>query len=387
MEKIKVCNVIEEGRFGGPERRIVLVAKVLKEREIDTHVVYPNFDSERFSREIARASISSTPLGITRLSKEKKILIRYTLFFPVEILRLRFFLREHGFNLVHINGSYQFKTAIAAKLAGIPVIWHLNDTQMDVVVKKTCRFLAKYCASGFIVTGSRVYDYYIRGTALEKKPFVDIQPPVDTAVFDSHKAGRNKTLDRLSGRKIVTVSGINPTKGLEYFILMASKLIRKYNDISFFVAGDELTSQRKYYKYLKDLLVSSGLTNDNFTFVGLIDDVPSFLQSADIFVFTSNSESGPTAVWEAMSMAKAIVTTDVGAVNQYIEDGESGFIVPTKDVELLAKRVGLLLDDPALRQKMGNSARRIAEKELDASIAAEKHAYFYRKIYSLSQSC
>jgi glycosyltransferase involved in cell wall biosynthesis len=115
----------------------------------------------------------------------------------------------------------------------------------------------------------------------------------------------------------------------------------------------------------------------------MVDDVPSFLQSGDIFVYTSISESGPGAVWEAMSMGKAIVTTDVGSVSQYIENGKSGFVVPVKDVEALTEKVELLLGDSALRQKMGAEARLVAEKYLDLRVAAEKHASFYRQILSL----
>ena len=54
-----------------------------------------------------------------------------------------------------------------------------------------------------------------------------------------------------------------------------------------------------------------------------IIDEPSFLKSGDIFVYTSISESGPMAVWEAMAMGKPIVTTDVGSVSQYLKNEEN----------------------------------------------------------------
>ncbi|QTA93601.1 glycosyltransferase family 4 protein [Desulfonema magnum] len=381
--KINVCNVDEEGRFGGPERRIVLVAKALKQHNIDTHVVYPKCDSDKFSQELSRAGISSSALNITRLSKEKKILARYVFCFFIEIFRLFIFFRRHNFDLIHVNGSYQFKVALAGRLAGIPVIWHLNDTKMDMIVKKICLFISKYCASGFIVTGKKVYEYYIRGTSLEKKPHFEIQVPVETTVFDPSHATPDKRVSQAHGRKIVTVSGINPIKGLEFFIKMASNLARYHSDLVFFVAGAEFSSQKTYYEYIKDLVASSNLTDKNFKFVGMIDNVPAFLQSADIFVFTSVSESGPATVWEAMSMGKAIVSTDVGSVSEYIEDGVSGFIAPIRDVGALCEKVEFLLENPDLRQKMGEKARIIAQKNLDVSLAAQKHAYFYRKILSL----
>lgn len=386
--RLHVCSIDEEGRFGGPEYRITQIAKALKlsGQDVETHVVYPKDDSEKFAKELSRAGISKSALNITRLSKEKKIFIKYFIRFIPEIILLFLFFRKGRFDLVQVNGSQQFKGALAAKMAGIPVIWVLEDTLMAKSVKKTCTILAKYTASGIIVVGQRVFDYYIRGTSLESKPIIEIHPPVDTTLFNPKKIEFDKRITQLPGRKIVTVSGINPTKGLEFFIEMASQLFKRHDDLFFFVAAPNFKSQRKYYQYLMRLVADSNLSSERIKFLGMIDDVPSFLKSADIFVFTSISESGPMAVWEAMSMGKAIVTTDVGSVNQYIINGESGFIVPIKDPKALCEKVEILLNDPALRQSMGAAAQAIAKKKLDISIGAEKYANFYRRILSLEKS-
>ncbi len=383
MRQLHVCNVDEEGRFGGPERRIVQVAKALKQIGVETHVVYPQYESEKFGKEISKAGLLGSALKITRLSKERKILKRYITFFFVEIYRLCRFFRKHQFDLVHVNGSYQFKVAVAAKFAGIPVVWHLNDTKMDAPVKKICTFFATYCASGFIVAGQRVYDFYIRGTVLEQKPYIEIHAPVDTAVFNPETVISDTAIFHDHNKRVVTVSGINPTKGVEYFIEMADLLLRDCKDISFFVAGAELTSHKKYSQDIQELCIAKSLT-DKMKFIGMLDNVPSFLKGADVCVFTSISEASPSAVWEAMSMGKAVVTTDVGSVRQYIEDGGSGFIVPVRDAGALSEKVKLLLNNPVLRQKIGDEARRVAQKQLDVSIAAQKHASFYNDIVSLS---
>ena len=388
ISQIRVCSVDEEGRFGGPERRIVQVAKALKThgQGVDTQVVYPRDDSEKFALELSRSGVSSSALNITRLSKEKKVFVRYLFYFLPEVFRIYSFFRRGKFDLVQVNGSQQFKGALAAKLAGVPVIWVLEDTMMAAIVKKICTLLVKYTAAGVIVVGKRVSDYYIRGTFLESKPVVEIHPSVDIAEFNLRQVVSDSKISKISGRKIVTVSGINPTKGLEYFIEMASVLLKRYNDLSFYIAAQNLKSQHRYYQYLMDLAAAFKLTSDNIKFLGMVDDIPALLQSADIFVFTSISESGPMAVWEAMAMGKAVVTTDVGSVNQYLVDGESGFIVPIKDSRALCEKVEILLNDPALRQEMGARAQAIAQKKLDVSIAAEKYAHFYRKILLLRKN-
>ena len=161
MKVLFVCR----GNVGRSQMAAVLFTKYsgIKAFSAGTKV----FEGENQKiKELSLAEIKSSALNITRLSKEKKILARYILFFPFEIFRLYLFFRKHTFDLVHVNGSYQFKVAIAAKLAGIPVVWHFNDTSMDIIVKKTCTILAGYCSSGLIVAGKRVRDYYIQGNSM-----------------------------------------------------------------------------------------------------------------------------------------------------------------------------------------------------------------------------
>ncbi|CAK8722805.1 Glycosyl transferase family 1 [Candidatus Electrothrix laxa] len=384
LKKITLCNITEEGRFGGPARRIVQVAKALKPLGVDTHIVYPNLDSERFTQELSHAGVKATALNITRLTKEKKILFRYILFFPFEIIRLCLFFRKHKFDLVHVNGSYQLKGAIAAKLIGIPVVWHLNDTGMDAIIKKISMALASHCASGFIVAGQRVRDFYLQESdVLEKKPLTEIHAPVDMTIFNPELVDSDKRLTEANGIKILTVTGFAPGKGLAYFISMASILTQRDRNISFFVAGAKINSQKEYIQRLEKQITSSEL-NEKILFLGLVKNVPAVLKGADIVIISSLAEASPTVVWEAMSMGKAVVSTDVGSVNQYIEDGVSGFVVPIKDAKALSEKVQLLLDNPTLRQEMGARARIVAQQHLDISIAARNHAEFYRKVISLS---
>lgn len=380
---IRLYSVDEEGRFGGPECRITQIARALSVGgcEVETHVVYPVGDSERFARELAANGVPATAVNITRLSKETKILFKYLVRFPLEIFIL-FRLFRGRCDFVQVNGSQQFKGAIAAKLAGIPVVWVLEDALMNHVVKKICVFLAKHLADGIIVVGRKVYDYYLRGTCLELKPVTEILPPVNTAIFTPREGKLTDAAGGIEGPRVVTVSGINPTKGLEYFIGMAAELAARHPNLAFLVAAPNHNSQKRYYKALLDLVERAGLPADRFRFLGMVDDIPAFLQRADVFVCTSISESGPMAVWEAMAMGKPVVSTDVGSVSDYIKDGESGFVVPVGDSLALAEKVHMLLTDSALRARMGARAQIIAREKLDVSIAAEKYADFYRKLFT-----
>ncbi|BBO87647.1 glycosyltransferase family 4 protein [Desulfosarcina ovata] len=375
---IHICNVIEEGRFGGPARRIVQVAKALKQHGVETIVVYPRYDSKILSQEVFKADISSNALVITRLSKEKQILAKYIFCFFIEIYCLWRFFRKNTFDLIHVNGSYQFKAAIAARLSGNPVVWHLNDTYAPSILKKVFHCVAPICADGFIIAGKRVFSYYIKGRSLAEKPVQEVHAPVDMTLFDpsnysEHVRGKNEDV------VIGTVSSVNPAKGLEYFVDTAIEVINRCPNVRFLIAGAILNSQKQYFEMIQRKLNNFSEAG-KITFCGLIEDVPEFISKLDICLFSSVTEASPTSIWEAMAMAKPIVTTDVGSVNQHLKNGVSGFVVPVRDSNALANRTLDLINQPDLRKKFGKNARRYAVKYLGIDAAAQKHKEIYKII-------
>ena len=378
---IHVCNVDEEGRFGGPERRIVQVAKALKAYGVETHVVYPKIDSELFESQLQHYEINSTQLDITRLSKQKGVLFRYLLRFPIEVLLLRKFFSANDFHIIHVNGAYQYKAAIAGKSLAIPIVWHLNDTHLAGIVKLIFSLLAKILASGYIVAGKRVYDYYLATLHVKEDLVEEIHAPVNLIHFNPNNYEKKNDLNS-SEISIGTVSSIIPVKGVEYFIEVAAKLMKIFTNLNFSIAGQSLGSQKKYQKVIEDRIVQLGIER-KIEILGFVSDVPYYLSKLDIFVCTSISEASPTSVWEALAMGKPVVTTDVGSVSQYISNGDSGFIVPVGDVDELVKKITYLIRDSTLRKKFSENAKKMAQEKLGVESAALKHKIAYSKIYSI----
>jgi glycosyltransferase involved in cell wall biosynthesis len=82
------------------------------------------------------------------------------------------------------------------------------------------------------------------------------------------------------------------------------------------------------------------------------------LSAADVFVLTSAWEALPFCVLEAMEAGLPVVGYDVGGLHAQVVDGATGFLVSPGDVAELARRVMLLVEDPALRVALGAAARR-----------------------------
>jgi len=372
---MRIANIIEEGRFGGPQNRILQVAKKLGDFGVETTVILPKANSGKFQNMLKEDSIPYRPLTLSRLAKGKKDLLRYLGSFPFELLSLYTLFRKSRFDVVHCSGgAWSVKGIIAARLAGTPVLWHLNDTMSPWPVRLLFRML-RHMADGFIVSGRRVEEYYLKDSWKNSKPVFEVPPPVDCNLFDPGKGAIGTNPEPHSGVTILTVGNVNPVKGLEYFVEMARLLNDRYSCLSFIIAGSIFQSQEKYARKLFDRIKESGV--DNIVFAGGSNNVRDLLSQADIFVCTSLSEAGPLSVWEAMAMEKAIVSTDVGDVSRYLEDGVTGFLVPAREPSLMAERVSRLVDSNELRKQFGTGARITARKSLDIDKSARSTLLAY----------
>lgn len=376
-EKIKVANVIMEGRYAGPQARIVSIAEKLKDYDIDTIVIFPRKDSTFFHKKLLSRGIRTNRLNLHHLTRKKSHLIGFVVFFIPEIFSLCKLFKKTQVDIIHCNASWQIKGLIAGKLVGVPVVWHLNDTKMPSFIKMIFNFIAMHFSDAFITAGKRVSSYYLNERKFSTKLNKEIQAPVDTSVLDPEKIKRTKTIET-HGISIVTVGNVNPLKGIEYFIEMAFILNKQFGDLSFFVVGPQFDSQKKYLEKLYNLVKK--LEIKNLIFFGPSEDIPSILKATDVYVCASIAEASPISVWEAMSMAKPIVTTNVGDVKRFVKNGENGFVVPIKDASALAVKVRLLIEREDLRVKYGRLARKTAHNYLDVKICAEKHAEFYKEI-------
>jgi glycosyltransferase involved in cell wall biosynthesis len=92
-----------------------------------------------------------------------------------------------------------------------------------------------------------------------------------------------------------------------------------------------------------------------------------YLAAADVFVLPSHSEGMSNALLEAMACGRAVVTSDTGAATEMVEDGVSGLVHPTGDVDALSKALDAVLSDDDLRDRLAAGARARAD---DFSVAS-----------------
>jgi glycosyltransferase involved in cell wall biosynthesis len=87
-------------------------------------------------------------------------------------------------------------------------------------------------------------------------------------------------------------------------------------------------------------------------------DLPRYHAASDVFVVPSTDhETFCIAACEAMACARPVVAARTGGLPEVVRDGETGYLAPPADARALAARIGALLGDAALRERMGAAGR------------------------------
>jgi glycosyltransferase involved in cell wall biosynthesis len=113
-----------------------------------------------------------------------------------------------------------------------------------------------------------------------------------------------------------------------------------------------------YVEPMREMATLLGL-QDQVVFAGELNGLQA-MSAFDIFVLPSLSESFSYVVLEAMAMGLPIISTNVGAVSELVQEGKNGFVVEKSAPKDMAVALQKLLRDPRLRNEMGEASRKLA---------------------------
>ena len=118
------------------------------------------------------------------------------------------------------------------------------------------------------------------------------------------------------------------------------------------------------------------------------DDLPAEYAAAHIVVVPSITDAKgdrdglPNVVLEAMSCARPVVASDVGAVSSAVVDGRTGVLVPPGDAEALAGALEFLVDQPDMRERLGREARARVEADFELHSCTARLRAFLETVYA-----
>lgn len=110
------------------------------------------------------------------------------------------------------------------------------------------------------------------------------------------------------------------------------------------------------------------------------DDMAGVFTASHVVVLPSYGEGLPKVLLEAAACARPLIATNVRGCREIVRDGENGLLVPLKDPQALAQAMTTLLQDRALRDRMGARGREIALKEFRVELVEEATMTLYRRL-------
>lgn len=100
-------------------------------------------------------------------------------------------------------------------------------------------------------------------------------------------------------------------------------------------------------------------------FVGGVSDVRPWVKACSVFVLPSYREGTPRSVLEAMSMGRAIITSDAPGCRETVEEGSNGFLVVPRQSQPLVDAMRRFLDEPELVPRMGDASWQLVKRHYD----------------------
>lgn len=195
---------------------------------------------------------------------------------------------------------------------------------------------------------------------------------VDTAVFSPTPEPAGIPVVMLASRMLWD-------KGIKEFVEAARQLKTRKIDARFVLVGD--TDTHNPSAISKEQL-TAWQSEGVIEWWGRRDNMPTVLEHANIVCLPSYHEGLPKVLLEAASCGRPIVTTDVPGCREVVRNGENGFLVPMRSTVELANAMQDLIENPALRQKMGARGREIVVRELSIEKVIKETLPIYSELLS-----
>ncbi|MDP8982980.1 MAG: glycosyltransferase family 4 protein [Acidobacteriota bacterium] len=358
---VPVMLMVRELGPGGTERQITEIAKALDRSRFEAHVGC--FHEGIRSRELREAGIPVVRLPVSSFLSPGAL---------GGARQMGRYLHQHGIRMVH-TFDYPLNCfgVPVAKLCRTPVVLSsqradraLNPPRYNRVLRMTDRMV-----DGIVVNCDAIRRHLINDEGVPEKLIRLCPNGVDTQVFRAVPQPPSDTLT------VGAVSVLRPEKGLDTLI----RAIARVPAVRLVIAGSgpELPA-------LASLAQQLGIS-ERIAFEPSLTDVAGRLESIDIFVLPSLSEALSNSLMEAMACGCAVVASHVGGNPELVTDGETGLLFERANPEDLAAKLQMLIEQPALRRRLADSASRRMRDEFSIAASASRMSAIYDEFLSRKQ--
>jgi glycosyltransferase involved in cell wall biosynthesis len=287
-------------------------------------------------------------------------------------------------DVVHANGLEAHVLAAWASPRSARIVWHVHDY---VSTRRVSSVLLRRHVhrAALVVANSHDVAADVR-TVLGAQVRVEVvHNGIDTQRF--HPTGQTIDLDAAAGlppapagtARVGLVATYARWKGHETFLRALAGVAAAGSVRGYVVGGPVYETSGSQFTRDELAYIARGLgLGDRVGFVPFQRDVAPAYRALDIVVHASTKpEPFGLSVLEAMACGRPVIVSEAGGVRELVTSDEQGLTHPPGDVNALANRLALLLDDPARRERLGAAGRRTAVALFDRARSAGALADVY----------
>jgi starch synthase (maltosyl-transferring) len=269
--------------------------------------------------------------------------------------------------------SFMFHANLAARLAGLLARrpWIVGGLRVAERHKRWHLFLDRLTsrlATGSVCVSQGVFRFSRDVARLDAARLTVIPNGIDPAPFDrTSPAPRAQFHVPGDAHLALFVGRLDAQKGLPDLLAAAERVIAELPGWHLALVGDGPSRS-----WLLTQLSERASLRGNVHWLGYRDDVPALLKSADLLVLPSIWEGMPNAVLEAMAARRAVVCTAVEGSEDLVVPGQTGWLVPPRDADALARALIEAGDSPERCRAYGEAGRQRVEANfsLQSTVAA-----------------
>ena len=224
-----------------------------------------------------------------------------------------------------------------------------------------------------LAVGDKVRQDLLNAGIGTKNKFGLMPPGLAIGALPDRKESRTALTLPANSLQCAFIGRVTQIKRPDRFLDVVSEIKKRGVILDFFIAGDgELLDICRERIRQEDLPV---------TILGWQSDIERVLSSADMVVLTSDNEGTPLSLIQAGMAGLPVVTTNVGSVPEVVLDGVTG-IVTGLDVQEIANALEKLVNDKALRTKLGAAAQEFTLSNFGVKRLVHDHEELYKKLLS-----
>ena len=218
----------------------------------------------------------------------------------------------------------------------------------------------------------------------------DVRMPPDRlrviALGSEDWAARKKPTGARDGEelRLLFVGRLEPRKAIDVVLAAASDVLARHPEATLDVVGDDTLPWNggTPYRQVFEADPATAPIRNRVRFHGKVSDeaLRGFYAGCDVLVTPSRYESFGLMLVEAMMFSKVVIGARIGGMQEVVEDGVTGFLVTPDDPVDLTRLLEQVIDDPALRARIGQAARRRYEERFTPERMAEGVVAFMEEI-------